>query len=184
MENNCDDRLTLRPYEPSDAETIITWITDESTLRSWSADRYDHFPITADNINAHYDDLSAERGDVHPLTAVIGQSIAGHMVLAPAQYEPGAIRFMYVIVDDKRRGTGVGRRMLSLAVRYAFDELNAMKITLGVFENNPAAYRCYSSVGFRDLGDNKAHYVHLMGEDRKCFEMELTKERIKHEHTG
>ena len=44
--------LRLRPYKPCDGETIVKWATtDEITFRKWSADRYDSFPILADDVN-------------------------------------------------------------------------------------------------------------------------------------
>ena len=61
------------------------------------------------------------------------------------------MRFGFVIVDSSKRGKGYGKGMLELAIRYAFDILKAERITLGVFENNAPAYRCYKAVGFRDL---------------------------------
>ena len=47
--------LRLRPYKACDAETIVSWIGDEVSFRKWCADRYDHYPITADDMNRHYD---------------------------------------------------------------------------------------------------------------------------------
>ena len=66
-----------------------------------------------------------------------------------------------------------GREMLKLALRYAFDILHVDKVTLGVFENNPAAYRCYTSVGFQDVTPEDAEYYHVLGEDWKCLELEI-----------
>ena len=43
-------------------------------------------------------------------------------------------------------------------------------VTLGVFENNPAAYHCYRSAGFREAQTNPGHY-RVFGEDWKCLDM-------------
>ena len=51
--------LRLRPYKENDAKIIVSWIKDELAFRLWSADRYDHYPITAEDMNHHY----AETGD-------------------------------------------------------------------------------------------------------------------------
>ena len=37
-----------------------------------------------------------------------------------------------------------------LALRHAFEVMHAARVTLGVFDNNPAAYGCYKAVGFRE----------------------------------
>lgn len=40
--------------------------------------------------------------------------------------------------------------MLQLGLKYAFDILGADKVTIGVFENNESAHKCYQKVGFAD----------------------------------
>ena len=60
--------------------------------------------------------------------------------------------------------------MLRLALKYAFDILKAQKVTLGVFENNLSALRCYKSVGFVEVG---AESFEIMGEEWKCMELEI-----------
>ena len=85
----------------------------------------------------------------------------------------GDIRFGFVIVDDKKRGMGCGRRMLELAVKYAFEILGVEKITLGVFENNEPAHMCYKAVGFRETPTGEAKFCRFFGEEWKCLELEL-----------
>lgn len=51
-----------------------------------------------------------------------------------------------------------------MAIRYAFDMLKAEKITLGVFENNPSAYYCYKSVGFRENPKKEDMVYEILGE--------------------
>lgn len=85
------------------------------------------------------------------------------------------IRLGFVIVDDKRRGNGYGKEMLSLAIRYAFDFVKVKKISLGVFENNKSAIKCYESCGFKKVKLEKTESYHCMGEIWNCIEMELVK---------
>lgn len=69
--------------------------------------------------------------------------------------------------------------MLQHALRYAFDILRVDKVTLGVFENNPAAYRCYTSVGFKDVTSDTPEYYHVLGEDWKRLELEITRKEYR-----
>ena len=167
--------MILRPYAPGDAETIVSWIPDEKALRQWSADRYPAFPITAADVNEKYllRNGDCPAGQFYPLTAVEEESIAGHLILRFTDAERTAARLGFVIVDSARRGQGLGREMLRLAVRYAFDALVARRLTLGVFENNPAAYRCYRAAGFREIPDLPPTGYAVMGERWKCIEMEM-----------
>ena len=167
--------MILRPYAPRDAETIVSWIPDEKALRQWSADRYPAFPITAADVNEKYllRNGDCPAGQFYPLTAVEEESIAGHLILRFTDAERTAARLGFVIVDSARRGQGLGREMLRLAVRYAFDVLGAQRLTLGVFENNPAAYRCYRAAGFREIPDLPPTGYAVMGERWECIEMEM-----------
>lgn len=66
---------------------------------------------------------------------------------------------------------GYGTEALRLALRYAFDELNLHRVTLGVFDYNPRARRAYEKAGFRfegrergaNLRDGERHDVCMMG---------------------
>ena len=41
--------------------------------------------------------------------------------------------------------------MLTLGLKYAFEFLQAEKVTIGVYENNDIAHSCYKALGFRDI---------------------------------
>jgi RimJ/RimL family protein N-acetyltransferase len=68
-------------------------------------------------------------------------------------------------------GKGYGTDAMRLILRYAFDELNLHRVSLGVFEFNPRAQRSYEKAGFKVEGrergaihrDGKRWDVILMG---------------------
>ena len=113
-----------------------------------------------------------EGDNMYPLTAIVGEEIAGHILLRHPSEDKSVIRFGFVIVDDSKRGKGYGRQMLRLAIDYAQQKLGAKRITLGVFCDNISAVACYKSVGFRIIGMDS--YV-IDGEEWKGFEMELNR---------
>ena len=166
--------LKLRPYKKCDAPRIISWIKDEVSFRRWCADRYESYPIRAEDMIAHY--AETEYSDTFfPFTAFDESGVVGHLIMRYTDSEKKQLRFGFIIVDDSKRGKGYGREMLRLALRYAFEILGAEKVTLGVFENNPAAYRCYKSVGFMDVTLDTPEYYHILGEDWKCLELEISR---------
>lgn len=69
------------------------------------------------------------------------------------------------------RGYGYGKKMLQLAINYVKNNLNASKITLGVFANNDSARYCYESVGFLPVGKTEIYKMPI-GE-WECIEMEF-----------
>ncbi|MBQ7360004.1 MAG: GNAT family N-acetyltransferase [Lachnospiraceae bacterium] len=171
--------LRLRPYKPCDAGTIVSWCKDEVSMRKWVSDRYEKFPITAEDMNHKYIDCNGdcdEEDNFFPVTAFDESGVVGHLILRFVDKEKKTLRFGFVIVDDSKRGMGYGKEMLKLTIQYAFEILKVEKITLGVFENNSAAYHCYKAAGFRDvLTENGSFLIEIMGEKWRCQELEITK---------
>ena len=183
--------MKLRPFAIDDAPVILSWIKDLSAFRKWSADRYPAYPpnpedmveqYAADNIvpfTAFDDDgkAASKRGqsDARIHSAECEQArpkvnIVGHIMLRYPDSSKTVIRFGFIIVDDNLRGKGYGKQMLQLAIQKARQEFGAKKITLGVFDNNPSAFHCYESVGFKVIGTDS--YL-IDGEEWTGKEMEL-----------
>ena len=165
--------LRLRPYKRSDADKVVSWIRNERIFRFWCADRFDHYPISPEDLNCQYDDPDA--GDVYHLTAYDKQGVLGHInIRFPDANDIDTVRFGYVILDDSRRGQGLGKEMVSLAMKYAFEIMKAKKITIGVFEENNAALHCYLSCGFGDTGITEKYQIG--NEVWNCLELEAVRE--------
>lgn len=172
------DKMQLRPYKPGDAKTIVSWIKDERALRLWSADRFGAYPVTAEDMNYKYMECNgdcAEPDNFYPMTAVYEGKITGHLILRYMDKAKKIVRIGFVIADDSKRGCGYGKRMLQMAVRYAFEMLQAEKVTLGVFENNLSAYYCYKAAGFQEITEEKRFAFPILGEQWNCIEMEVNR---------
>lgn len=166
--------LRLRPYKKCDAKYIVSWIKDEVSFRKWCADRYESYPINADDMNKHYSDFD-ELDTFFQMTAIDESGVVGHLIMRFIDEEKKILRFGFVIVDDTKRGKGYGKELLRLAVKYAFEILRVEKITLGVFENNTSAYWCYKAAGFSDVETEEEEYYPIMGEQWKCLELEMNR---------
>lgn len=165
--------LRFRPYKTCDAETIVKWIKDERAFRQWSSDRFGGFPLSADALNSYYSECTGNDSHLE-FTAYDENGVCGHMIIRFTDDEKKTARFGFVIVDSERRGQGLGKQLLMTAEKYAFEFLGAEKITLGVFENNPAAYHCYLAAGFKEVGADDDFFTYN-GEKWRCIEMELSK---------
>ena len=106
------------------------------------------------------------------------------MIMRFRDEEKTDLRFGFVIVDDAKRGQGYGKEMLKLALEFAFEILKVKTVNLGVFENNPSAYHCYKSAGFKDVCTEKDRYVHVLGQEWKCIEMIFRAEDHEQHGTG
>ena len=173
--------IRLRPYKSCDADLIITWLKDEETYIKWSGGRFGSFPITAETINAKYQNYNggcAEPDNFYPMSAVDEYEVIGHLIMRYIRSDNKILRFGWVIVDDKRRGQKLGKEMLTLGLNYAFNILKGDKVTIGVFENNLPALNCYLSCGFHKSEEIKDSCCKFKGEDSKVLELEILKSEI------
>lgn len=162
--------MELRQYKTDDARSIVKWLKSEYAFRQWSADRYERYPITADDMNNYYSQYNDE---LYILTAVDNKEIIGHLTIRFIDDKKKIARLGFVIVDDSKRGKGYGKQLVSSALKYTFDKLKADKVTLGVFENNKPAINCYLSCGFEIVAREKTESYRCMGEIWNCIEMEI-----------
>lgn len=165
--------MKLRAFCSSDAVKILEWISSECEFRMWSADRFGDYPISPDDMAAYYDE-HCKSGSFFPMTAVDeNNNVLGHLILRYTNEEKNEVRVGFVIVDSSARNRGVGRSMLELAKTYAVDVLRAETISLGVFENNLPARKCYAAAGFCESEDSDEVY-NVLGEKWRCVEMKLS----------
>ena len=164
--------LTLRPYQPSDAAVITSWPKSEFLMRQWCADRYERYPVMPEYMNTSHEKY-IDGLHSRALTMTDGNEIVGYITLRTPADNPEEQRLGFVIVDDSKRGRGLGKALVSMAVRYAFEELGAKKVSLGVFENNPSAIHCYEAAGFHRVSLPETESYKCLGETWNCIEMEL-----------
>ena len=155
--------LTLRAYRPEDAETVLSWCTDERAFYQWTAGILGPWPPT-----------EAAFAFVEGLTPFLAEAAgrpAGFFTLRQPEKTKKELRFGFVILDPALRGRGLGREMLRLGMDYAFQVRGADAVTLGVFENNPRAYHCYRAAGFREVFLSPTETYAVLGEAWPCREM-------------
>ena len=152
--------LELKKYQKSDAPFLLSWLQNERIFRYWCTDTYPSFPPTAEEIDAFYTSWGE---DIRVFTAMDGEEPIGHITMRRLNKTTTEGRLGFILVDEKKRGKGYGKEMLSLAIRYAFEELNADAITIGVFEENVAAKALYEKLGFIPMGE--VRYYHFFGEE-------------------
>lgn len=157
--------LRLRPYNPSDASTILSWTKDETTFYQWTAGVMGEYPITEEQ----FDTVS----NLMAFTAIDDNETVGFFTMRRPNESFDELRFGFVIVDPEKRGQGYGKRMLQLGLMYAKDIFCAKKVSLGVFENNEQAYHCYKATGFQDVLLDEVEKYTVLGDEWRCLELEI-----------
>lgn len=157
--------LRLRPYNINDADKILSWSKDERSFYKWSAGVLGEYPITKEQFG-FVNNLMA-------FTAIDDNEIVGFFTMRRPSENFDELRFGFIIVDPEKRGKGYGKAMLKLGLKFAFEIYGAKKVSLGVFENNESAYRCYKAVGFKDVVLERPEAYIALGEEWKCLELEM-----------
>ncbi len=162
--------LRIRPYRKNDSRYIASWCQDVVTFYKWSEGRLGDYPVSPERIEQAVSGR-IDNEKYFPFTAFDENGIAGFFTLRHLDEKSDELSFGYVIVSPEARGKGYGKQMLRLGIKFAFELYGISKVSLEVFENNPSAYHCYKSVGFKENG-NVTNY-NLCGEVWKSIEMEI-----------
>ena len=161
--------MILRPYKDVDANEISKWIVDEKAFYQWSAQTMGEAPLTAQKLIEHYNKKKDDTNFYVFCACNDEGKLVGQLIMRFLGDDRETVRLVYIIVDTSIRGKGYGKQMLELAKTYAKQCLKAKRVTLGVFENNPAALHCYEASGF--VRDGKISTYTIKGEEWKCIEM-------------
>lgn len=151
--------MRLRPYIPAmDYQYLAKWIGDEKTHAMWCANRFP-YPITAEGFHKLLEKSAMQYTDsAYVATGDNGIPVGFFCYSVNIDDNTGFLKF--VIIDNQKRGTGCGRKMLQLALQYAFHITGVSLVQLYVFEENTVAVRCYERVGFHkeDTAKNTFSY--------------------------
>lgn len=163
--------MELRAFRNEDAAVICKWIRTEAELYRWSADRFNKFPLTGEDIVGSYTP-QRESGRFFPLTAIdeSGKAVGHFIIRYPREDDDSTVRFGFVILDPEQRGKGLGKEMLRLGIQYVREKLDVGRIDLGVFAGNESAEGCYKAVGFREYSRRSCEMPIGTWE---CIDMEL-----------
>lgn len=139
--------MRIRPYLSTvDFDTLKKWISDERTHAMWCANLI-QYPLEKENFEQVLLDFASRFGDSpYVATTDDGKQIGFFCYSVNLETNEGMLKF--VMVDNEQRGKGVGKEMLQLAIKYAFDITKADAVQLNVFPENSKAKLCYTNVGF------------------------------------
>lgn len=165
--------LRLRPYKPADAEFVLKWWEGigEDDFMKWGAGKFS-YPLTMEQLEYYYETWGIKETTGWPMTALDEEGrVVGQLLMRIADFEAGTLRFGFIVVDPELRGKGYGKQMLTQALRYAHEILGMKKASLGVFDNNPQARKCYEQAGFSLTGEI-SDYLKAGGRNWAVCEME------------
>ncbi|MCM1026348.1 MAG: GNAT family N-acetyltransferase [Roseburia sp.] len=141
--------MRIRPYIPAkDYEAIEKWIDNERTHVLWCANLLP-YPITQKSFHAFLEKEAIDWNDsAYIATEDNGTPVGFFCYSLNTEDSVGFLKF--ILVDPASRGAGYGKKMLRLALQYAFWITGAEAVQLNVFRENLPARRCYEKAGFAE----------------------------------
>lgn len=137
-----------------DLARVLEWNagTDEAFLMQWAGPLFRH-PLTEEQLLDHWGPVIAgTQPDTRFYRIEDGEAI-GVVELALIDRVNRSARVARLLLGrGEHRGHGVGAAALRLLLQVCFGELDLNRVSLGVFDFNTPAIRCYEKVGFRKEG--------------------------------
>ncbi len=143
--------LTLREFGRGDFDRLISWVDSPEAMRDWAAVFFT-YPLTVEQLEKYQ--TEAEREERRLWTAIDTQNgeAVGHIEMS--YIVPHLSGFVSrVLVAPHRRGQGLGEKMMRRLTTLAFEEHGFHHLNLGVISTNAAAIRCYTRIGFQQVGE-------------------------------
>ena len=158
--------IKLEYFTADDFSKLIEWISDEELLLNWAGSAF-RFPLTDDKLNWYikgannFDDSDTL---IYKAVDTDTGSTVGHISLTAVNRSNRSARITRVIVGNPaERGKKIGEQMIRAIMHTGFNRLKLHRMSLGVYDFNEPAIRCYKKCGFnvdgilRDIsrhGDN------------------------------
>ncbi len=177
--------LRLELFERIDFDRLMGWATDARFLMQWAGPVFTH-PLDKKQLEGYF----AVACGARPKRVIwkgiddATNAVIGHIEIDRIDYgrKYGALSRVLIGIPGLR-GRGLGRELVSEALRSAFDVLNLDEITLAVFDFNHAAITCYEACGFETFHRKKGA-VAVEGEKWGVLFMRLTRDKWRQRATG
>ena len=143
--------VRLEYFERADFDQLISWISDERLLTNWAGSLF-RFPLTQDSLDWYLEgtnDFPISDAYIYKAIDSGTGKVIGHISLGSISSKNNAARITRVLVGDTAaRGKGYCKHMIGEVLRIGFEELKLHRISLGAYDFNTAALRCYERSGF------------------------------------
>lgn len=146
--------LKLEPFTQADFHQLINWIPNSSFALQWGGPAFT-YPLTVEQLENYVKDANTANASKYIFKAVDESTnkVIGHISIGKVDRINVSARIGKVLIgQSESRGNGYGTQLMYAALTFAFEKLNLHKVSLGVFDFNTPAIKCYEKVGFQKEG--------------------------------
>ena len=149
--------IRLVHFQESDFDQLIEWIYDEEILIKWCGSLF-KFPLTRESLSWYIKSTNiVGESEAFVYKAIDEEgNVVGHISLGGLSYKNRSARVTRVLVgNNAQRGKGCCQSMIKEILKVAFEELKLHRVSLGVYNDNEPALKCYLKTGFVIEGINR-----------------------------
>lgn len=145
--------VKLEHLEKQDLVKILEWNANKSAdyLLQWSGPVYS-YPLTLDQMEEYFiNNVKKDNPDTFAYKILLTDTgeFIGTIELREIDKKNKIGKVCrFLIGEENYRGRGIGAEALKEILKIGFEDFKFEKITLGVFDFNHSAIRCYEKVGF------------------------------------
>ncbi|SEO15144.1 Protein N-acetyltransferase, RimJ/RimL family [Amphibacillus marinus] len=148
--------IKLEYFNESDFPQFIKWCEQmtEAELFQWAGSELVH-PIHYEKLKAYIEGANSAYSEryIYRVVDLKLNKVIGHLQLAAVNHSQSNARISRVLIADKSlRGKGYGQQIILRACRIIFDQFGLHRASLGVFDFNVSAVKCYEKIGFKQEG--------------------------------
>ena len=139
--------MSLRKAKIADLTTIISWIPNELTCKSWAGPKV-RFPLSIESLLK-----DIEFSDNNSYCLIKSDAIVAFGQLLTK--EKGYLHLARIIVAPSKRAMGYGKILCNELLKIA-NQKGYHKISLNVYRNNRSALKLYENLGFREVAETSS----------------------------
>ena len=143
--------IRLEYFSKEDFQQLIDWVPDASFALQWSGPTFT-YPLTKEQLEVYIEGANQPEALKYIFKVIDNgtNEVVGHVSLGKVDRNNYSARVGKVLVGAAdNRGKGYGAQIIYAALTFAFEKLKLHKVTLGVFDFNVSAIKCYEAAGFR-----------------------------------
>ncbi|MEJ7693333.1 GNAT family protein [Daejeonella sp.] len=162
--------IKLEYFTSADFDTLLDWVWDKELLVQWAGTQF-RYPLTKNKLDWYIEEANNfDNSSTFVYKAVYTESgrTVGHISLTSINRKNRSARITRVLVGNSDRGKGIAEQMVKALMKIGFNQLNLHRMSLGVYDNNTSAIKCYKKCGFqvdgllRDIQKHNNSYLTLM----------------------
>ncbi len=150
--------IKLEYFDSGDFDQLIEWIDSEELLINWAGSLFS-FPLNHKSMEWYLkgaNDLAESDALIYRVVDANINEVVGHISLGGISRKNRSARISRVLIGSgNHKGKGYCKDMIKAVIRIGFEDLNLHRISLGVYDFNQAALKCYQAAGFIIEGKNR-----------------------------